>query len=83
MNLPDRKEIEARRLLDAPAPAVPPDLAARSSALGGRLLRRRHALHAALWFLGACAVLAFAAWAAVAQPWIAPPSQTTPPIVGW
>lgn len=83
MSLPDRKENEVRRLLDGPAAPLPPDLAARAVDTGGRLLRRRQAARVALWCLGVCAVLTFAAWAAVVQPWITPPSDVTPPVGGW
>jgi ferric-dicitrate binding protein FerR (iron transport regulator) len=83
MRFPDRKEAEVRRLLDGPAAPLPPDMAARAVDSGVRLLRRRHALRAALWFVATCAVLAFATWAALVHPWIAPPSDTTPPLGGW
>lgn len=83
MRSPDRKETEVRRLLDGPAAPLPPDLAARAVASGGHLRRRRQAVRATLWCLAVCAVLAFSAWAAVAHPWIAPPSQTTPPLGRW
>ncbi len=83
MTLPDRKETEVRRLLDGPAAPLPPDMASRAVGCGARLLRRRRAVRVVLWFVATCAVLAFAAWAAVVHPWIAPPSSTTPPLGGW
>jgi hypothetical protein len=47
----DRKEAEVRRLLAAPHPSIPPDLAERAMARGRRLIRRRRAGHAVGWLL--------------------------------
>lgn len=83
MSAPDRKEQEVRRMLDGPHPAVPPDLAALAVERGCRLLTRRRALRAAVGVLVLAAVAAFTVWAVTAQPWLAPPSDTTPPLDGW
>ncbi|MGP3954146.1 hypothetical protein [Streptomyces sp. 7N604] len=83
MSLPDRKEDEVRRMLDGPHPVVPPDLAARAAERGQLLLARRRAVRAVGWALLISAAVAFAVWSAVAQPWAAPPVDTTPPLEGW
>ncbi|MET8678609.1 hypothetical protein ABZW18_13755 [Streptomyces sp. NPDC004647] len=83
MSLPDRKEAEVRRMLDVPHPAVPPDLAARAAERGRRILVRRRAVQAVAWALLLAAVAAFAVWAAVVEPWVVPPADTTPPLDGW
>jgi ferric-dicitrate binding protein FerR (iron transport regulator) len=82
MKLPDRKETEVRGLLEAgPSEPVPPDLADRAMLRGLRLAQRRRAVQVALWVFFAAAV-AFAVWAALAEPWMEEPAQTTPPL-GW
>ncbi|MFI1398464.1 hypothetical protein [Streptomyces sp. NPDC020681] len=83
MNHQGRKEDEVRRLLEAGHPPVPADLAARAAEQGGRLLRRHRTVRRTLWLLVLVAALAFAVWAAVAEPWAVPPSDTTPPFEGW
>ncbi|WP_329116725.1 hypothetical protein [Streptomyces sp. NBC_01353] len=79
----ERKEDEVRRMLESTYPQVPGDLAARAVERGTRLLHRDRAVRRALWVLLAAAVLAFAVWASVAEPWQVPPSETTPPLEGW
>ena len=54
----DRKEAEIRRMLDAPHPPVPPDLAERAMARGRRIIRRRRARRAIGWLLLLAAVVA-------------------------
>ncbi|MFG2193167.1 hypothetical protein [Streptomyces sp. NPDC048639] len=83
MSLPDRKQEEVRRMLDGPHPVVPPDLAARAADRGHRLLARRRVVRTVAWMVLLAAVVAFAVWAIVAQPWIVSPSDTTPPLDGW
>lgn len=82
MSRPDRKEDVVRRMLEARPPTVPADLAARAEEHGTRLLRRHRALRR-LWWLLLVAAIAFTVWAAVAQPWVLPPTETTPPLEGW
>ncbi|EST23758.1 hypothetical protein N566_25355 [Streptomycetaceae bacterium MP113-05] len=77
MNLPDRRESEVRRMLEAPRTTVPADLAARATVRGARLLRRRHGVHVTLWVLAVVAAVLFSVWAATAQPWNMP---ETPPV---
>ncbi|MFG3135076.1 hypothetical protein ACGFZA_02515 [Streptomyces sp. NPDC048211] len=78
-----RKEDEVRRMLEGPRPQVPAELAARAVEHGVRLLRRRRVLRR-LWLLAVtAAVVAFTVWAVVAQPWQAPPAETTAPLDGW
>ncbi|AVZ74989.1 hypothetical protein SLUN_25190 [Streptomyces lunaelactis] len=83
MNRPDRKEDEVRRMLETRHPPVPADLAARATEHGSRLLRRHRALRRAAWTLLVVAAIAFAVWASMAEPWLTPPSETTPPLEGW
>lgn len=79
---PDRKEHEARALLQSVAPApVPGEVTRRALARGERMVRRRRVVQILLWAFFAAA-LGFAVWAAVAQPWLGPPATTTPP-AGW
>ncbi|MEV5136812.1 hypothetical protein AB0K71_13845 [Streptomyces syringium] len=73
MSAQDRKEDEARRMMDLAHPQVPPDLAARATARGHRILRTRRAVGAVTWALLLIAVVAFWVWAAIEQPWSAPP----------
>ena len=79
----DRKEDEVRRMLETRHPQVPADLAARAAAQGTRLLRRHRAVRRAAWLLLIAAAIAFAVWAVLAEPWVAPPTNTTPPLEGW
>ncbi|MGP3984993.1 hypothetical protein [Streptomyces sp. KR80] len=83
MSLPDRKADEVRRMLDGTHPVVPPDLAARAAELGRRILVRRRAVRAVGWALLLVAAVAFTIWAAAVEPWVVPPSETTPPLEGW
>lgn len=83
MSFPDRKEDEVRRMLDGPYPAVPPGLPGRAAERGRRMLRRHRVVRAAGWVLLIAAVIAFAVWAAIVQPWTTPPTDTTPPVEGW
>lgn len=83
MSGPDRKEDEVRRMLETRHPPVPADLAERAAEHGTRLLRRHRALRRAAWLLLVAAVIAFAIWAAAAEPWVTPPTKTTPPLEGW
>lgn len=78
MKVPDRKETEVRRLLEAPVQSLPPDLADRALALGTRHARRRHALHLAACATLLAVLLALGVWALAADPWSAPPPSTTP-----
>ncbi|HZX38647.1 MAG TPA: hypothetical protein VFF37_10005 [Streptomyces sp.] len=83
MSRQDRKEDEVRRMLETRHPAVPADLAARAAEHGTRLLRRHRAVRRAAWLLVVAAAIAFAIWAATAEPWMTPPAKTTPPLEGW
>ncbi|MCT4355625.1 hypothetical protein M5362_21035 [Streptomyces sp. Je 1-79] len=82
MSRHEDKEDEVRRMLEAPHPQVPADLAARAVERGARLLHRDRAVRRALWALLVVAALAFAVWASVTEPWHVPP-ETTPPLEGW
>jgi len=83
MSRPDRKEDQVRRMLETRHPMVPADLAARAEEHGARLLRRHRALRRLWWLLLVAAAIAFTVWAAVAEPWVLPPTETTPPLEGW
>ncbi|MFJ5549555.1 MULTISPECIES: hypothetical protein [unclassified Streptomyces] len=83
MSLPDRKELEVRRMLEGPHPVVPVGLAAQAAARGTRLLRRRRALRRLGWTLLLAAAVAFTVWASLTRPWVVPPSTVAPPLEGW
>ncbi|MEU1277657.1 hypothetical protein [Streptomyces sp. NPDC005805] len=78
----DRKEGEVRRMMEGRPPTVPQDLAVRAAARGDRLLRRHRVLRLAGWLLLSAALLALLVWALVAEPWLPPPTRTTPPMEG-
>jgi cell division septal protein FtsQ len=83
MSLPDRKENEVRRMLDGTHPQVPADLGARAAERGERLLRRNVVVRRVMWVLLVAVVVAFVVWMSVAQPWVMPPSEVTPPLEGF
>ena len=83
MSRHDRKEDEVRRMLESHHPQVPADLATRAAEQGTRLLRRHLLVRRVGWVLLVAAVIAFAVWASVAEPWVTPPTETTPPLEGW
>ncbi|MHC0430786.1 hypothetical protein ACX6XY_11430 [Streptomyces sp. O3] len=83
MSPPDRKELQIRRVLDAPPPPVPPQLYAEAVRRGDRLRRRRRWARRLTWLVVAAALTAFLLWASLAEPWAVPPSETTPPLTGW
>ncbi|CAL9554322.1 hypothetical protein SUDANB43_04476 [Streptomyces sp. enrichment culture] len=77
------REAAARRIMEQSPPRVPPDLCAEAVRRGGRILRRRRAVRRLAWLLLGAAAVAFAVWALTVQPWVEPPSETTPPVTGW
>ncbi|MEV7612424.1 hypothetical protein [Streptomyces sp. NPDC089799] len=83
MTPPDRKELDVRRMLAGPLPAVPADLASRAAARGGVLRRRRRALRRLGWWLLLTAAVAFLVWASLARPWVVPSESVAPPLEGW
>ncbi|MDX3243093.1 MULTISPECIES: hypothetical protein [Streptomyces] len=82
MNRAER-EAAVRRIMERTAPRVPTDLHADVVRRGSRILRRHTLALRLLWLLLFAATVAFVVWAAVAQPWVEPPSQTTPPLTDW
>ncbi|MCX4669538.1 hypothetical protein OG453_23120 [Streptomyces sp. NBC_01381] len=83
MSQHDRNEAAVRRLLEGAAPTVPAGLYEESVRRGTRQLRRRRAFRRLLWLLLLAATVAFVIWASLAQPWVDPPSETTPPLTRW
>lgn len=84
MSQQERREAVVRGMLDAGGPAsVPPELHADAVRRGARMLRRRTVVRRLVWLLLLVAVVAFAVWAAEAQPWVEPPSSRTPPLTSW
>ncbi|MER5195015.1 hypothetical protein ACWD3J_21195 [Streptomyces sp. NPDC002755] len=82
MNRPER-EAAVRQIMERTPPHVPTELHADVVRRGARILRRRTVARRVLWLLLFAAAVAFTVWAVVAQPWVEPPSQTTPPLTGW
>ncbi|MBF8171906.1 MULTISPECIES: hypothetical protein [Streptomyces] len=78
-----KREAAARRILEQSPPRVPPELYAEAVRRGGRMLRRRTALRRLTWLVLGAAAVAFMVWALTVQPWVEPPSETTPPMTGW
>ncbi|MDG4857778.1 hypothetical protein P8605_06345 [Streptomyces sp. T-3] len=83
MSLPDRKETRVRRMLDTALPSVPPDICPEAVRRGSRIARRRQVAVRLMWLVMFAAAVGFAIWAGVEQPWVEPPSTTTPPLEGW
>ncbi|NJP53172.1 hypothetical protein HCJ93_24670 [Streptomyces sp. SBST2-5] len=78
------REALVRRMLEEDSPAaVPPGLHTEAVRLGARVLRRRTVARWVMWVLLLAAAVAFTVWAATVQPWVEPPSETTPPLTGW
>jgi cell division septal protein FtsQ len=69
--------------MERSVPSVPPGLYAEAVRRGGRMLRRRRAARRLLWLLLATVTVAFVVWALLVQPWVEPPSETTPPLTDW
>ncbi|GAA4783242.1 hypothetical protein [Streptomyces ziwulingensis] len=82
MNRSER-EAAVRRIMEQSPPRVPPGLHPDVVRRGGRVLRRRAAVRRLLWLLLLAAAVAFTLWALTVQPWVEPPSETTPPPTGW
>ncbi|MEU6544398.1 hypothetical protein [Streptomyces sp. NPDC046859] len=79
-----RREAAARRIMEAaPPPRVPPELYPEIVRRGERLLWRHRVAVRLMWLVLCAAAVAFTVWALTAQPWVEPPSQTTPPLTGW
>ncbi|WP_415948005.1 hypothetical protein [Streptomyces sp. KLOTTS4A1] len=82
--MPDRREQEVQRLLDAAAsPPVPADLYEDTVRRGTRLLRRRRLVRRLVWWGALSGFLAFVVWVSVADPFVPPPAEVTPPLTGW
>ncbi|MFF0159020.1 hypothetical protein ACFYRY_15990 [Streptomyces sp. NPDC005263] len=77
------RESAVRQMLEAPTAQVSPELYADVLRRGGRMLRRRRAIRRLLWLLLLAGTVAFVVWALTVQPWVEPPSETTPPLTGW
>ncbi|MER6787866.1 hypothetical protein ABT330_25110 [Streptomyces sp. NPDC000658] len=83
MNRAER-EAAVRLIMErTPPPHVPADLHPEAVRRGSRMVRRRRAARRLMWLLLCAATVAFVIWAIVAQPWVEPPSETTPPIRDW
>ncbi|GLX53761.1 hypothetical protein Shyhy01_67100 [Streptomyces hygroscopicus subsp. hygroscopicus] len=82
MNRAEREAAVRRVMADQPVP-VPPELYPEAVRRGERLLRRGRLVRRVMWLLVCVAIVGFGVWAAYAQPWVEPPSQTTPPVNGW
>ncbi|MGW0334622.1 hypothetical protein ACWD0J_22595 [Streptomyces sp. NPDC003011] len=78
-----RREAAVRRILEGTPAPVPPELYAQAVRRGGRMLRRRRAARRLMWLLLWGAAVAFVVWALMVEPWVEPPSETTPPLTGW
>ncbi|WP_309095645.1 hypothetical protein [Streptomyces sp.] len=77
------REAAVRRLLERAQRPLPPEIHPEAVRRGTRVLRRRALARRTLWLLLFAAAVAFAVWALTAQPWVEPPSHTTPPLTGW
>lgn len=77
------REAAARRIMERTPPPVPPELHRDAVRQGSRLLRRQTLTRRLMWLLLFAATVAFVVWAVLVQPWVEPPSETTPPLTGW
>ncbi|MEU7472236.1 hypothetical protein AB0A94_27580 [Streptomyces sp. NPDC044984] len=78
-----RREATVRRMLEQSPPPVPPGLHAEAARRGARILRRRTLARRVMWLLLLAGSVAFVVWALTARPWVEPPPETTPPLMGW
>lgn len=78
-----KREATVRRMLEQSPPSLPPEIHADAARRGARILRRRTLARRAMWLLLLAVGVAFVVWALTAQPWVEPPSETTPPLTGW
>ncbi|MFI2375277.1 hypothetical protein ACH5AO_09435 [Streptomyces sp. NPDC018964] len=78
-----RREAAVRRMLEQSPPSVPPELHAEAARRGARILRRRTLARRAMWLLLLAGSVAFVVWALTARPWVEPPPEPAPPLVGW
>ncbi|KND31981.1 hypothetical protein [Streptomyces acidiscabies] len=83
MSRRSNREVIVRQMMAGPVLVVPAEVVAEAVRRGGRLLWWRRLARRVMWTVLVAGVVAFAVWAAVAQPWVEPPSETTPPVVGW
>ncbi|MGW2045270.1 hypothetical protein ACWCPF_08805 [Streptomyces sp. NPDC001858] len=77
------RDAAVRQLMERTTPHVPAELHADVIRRGSRMLRRRTIARRLLWLLLLAATVAFVIWAVIAQPWVEPPSETTPPLTNW
>ncbi|MDX3798240.1 hypothetical protein [Streptomyces sp. AK04-3B] len=77
------REAAVRQMMERAAPPLPAELYPDVVRRGSRLLRRRTLALRLMWLLLFAAAVTFVVWAAVVEPWVEPPSQTTPPLTGW
>ncbi|MEV1067563.1 hypothetical protein [Streptomyces sp. NPDC050263] len=82
MNRAER-DAAVRQIMERTPPHVPRELHADVVRRGSRMLRRRTIARRLLWLLLLAATVAFVVWAVIAQPWVEPPSETTPPLTDW
>lgn len=82
MNRPER-EAAVRQIMERAVPRMPPELHADAVRRGSRMLRRRTLARRLMELLLFAAIVAFAVWAVMVQPWVEPPSETTPPLTDW
>ncbi|CAM5690884.1 hypothetical protein [Streptomyces aurantiogriseus] len=82
MNRSER-EAAVRQIMERAVPRMPPELHADVVRRGSRMLRRRTLARRLLWLLLFAAVVGFTVWAVTVQPWVEPPSETTPPLTDW
>lgn len=78
-----QREAAARQIMERTPPPVPPEMYEEVVRRGGHLLRRRRIALRLTYLLLFAATVAFMVWALAAQPWVEPPSETTPPLTGW
>ncbi|MEU5634492.1 hypothetical protein ACH47C_09110 [Streptomyces rishiriensis] len=82
MNRAER-EAAVRRVMERTPPPVPAELHPDVVRRGSRMVRRRRIARRLAWLLLCAAIVAFVVWAVRVQPWVEPPSTTTPPLTNW
>jgi ferric-dicitrate binding protein FerR (iron transport regulator) len=77
------REAAVRRIMERTPPHVPAELHREAVRRGSRMVRRHRTARRLAWLLLCAATVAFVVWAVLVQPWVEPPSQTTPPLTNW